>query len=688
MNFRYLILLAYLLLPNSMEAQKIMEWSFINAEQADQLRSTIKNTTNDTLKMKASRSMGFYYQESRADSALYYHNLQIKVARQLDLKIWEAEGYSQRGYVLMLLGKFPDSFESFSKGMEIAKDPANEIKNWRPEVFSNAPNLHDSRLAVLAMIYNDLGNLYRTVGNKVLQKRAHLEAIRTAESISNSRILERGYSNLSQSYPPLSDLEFEALSKAVHYAEVSGYKKYSGTNYMKLAKYYDQKNEPDSTLKYLRSSIQTNLDENNMRGLAASNTYASTYFSNLKSPDSALKYAYNALRAAKQTTTSVEMRDAYKVLSESYASEEQLDSAYKYSALESNLNDQLKTEKIQQISEYQNVFFGEQLKLKELEGERRSFQTRIRLYILGVIIVVFVVLAIFLYRDNRIKQKAKSKVLNAFQQLKQTQTKLIQSEKMASFGELTAGIAHEIQNPLNFVTNFSEVSHELLDEMSDEMEKGHIAEAKEIATEIRQNLEKINSHGERANAIVKGMLQHSRVSTGIKELTDINKLANEYLRLAYHGLRAKDKTFFATLETDFDENVEKMVVIPQDMGRVMLNLISNAFYAVNEKNKKLQIGENEIPKTESLYEPTVKITTSKLKDGILISVSDNGNGIPKQVLDKIFQPFFTTKPSGQGTGLGLSMSYDIITKGHGGELKVQTKEGEGTTFFVQLPRDN
>lgn len=663
------------MLPNILAAQKILEWSFISAQQADTLRSIIKTTSNDTLKMKASRSMGFYFQESRADSALYYHELQLKFANQLDLKIWEAEAYSQRGYVLMLLGKYPDSFESFTKGMEIAKDENNETKNWHPEVFSNAVNLHDSRLAVLAMIYNDLGNLYRTVGNKSLQKNSHLEAIRIAEDINNTRILERGYSNLSQSYPSFSDLEFNALTKAVHYAEISGYKKYSGTNYMKLAKYYEQKNQPDSTLKYLRAAIKTHQDENNMRGLAASNTYASTYFLNRQTVDSALFYAYNALNAAQQTTTSVEMREAYKVLSESYANEKKLDSAYKYLSLESALNDRLKTEKIKQISEYQNVFFGEQLKYKELEVERRNYQSRIRMFILGGIILVFVVLAIFLYRDNRIKQKAKSKVMNAFQQLKQTQSQLIQSEKMASFGELTAGIAHEIQNPLNFVNNFSEVSHELLDEMSTEIQKGNLEEAKQIAAEIKQNLEKINSHGERANAIVKGMLQHSRISTGVKEPTDINKLANEYLRLAYHGLRAKDKSFFATLETDFDESIGKFVLIPQDMGRVILNLISNAFYACNEKNNS----------GISDYEPTVSVSTKKIKDKVIISVKDNGNGIPKHVLDKIFQPFFTTKPSGQGTGLGLSMSFDIITKGHGGELKVNTNEGQGTEFIIQLP---
>ena len=245
---------------------------------------------------------------------------------------------------------------------------------------------------------------------------------------------------------------------------------------------------------------------------------------------------------------------------------------------------------------------------------------------------------------------------------------------MASLGELTAGIAHEIQNPLNFVNNFSEVSNELIAEMNDELDKGDIEEAKVIALNIQRNLEKINHHGKRADAIIKGMLQHSQISTGVKEPTDINKLADEYLRLSYHGLRAKDKSFNATLKTDFDASVGNINIIPQDIGRVMLNLINNAFYAVAEKKK--QSGEN--------YEPKVSVGTKKIPDKIFISVKDNGNGIPQKVVDKIFQPFFTTKPTGQGTGLGLSLSYDII-KAHGGEIKVETKEGEGSTFTIILP---
>jgi two-component system NtrC family sensor kinase len=250
---------------------------------------------------------------------------------------------------------------------------------------------------------------------------------------------------------------------------------------------------------------------------------------------------------------------------------------------------------------------------------------------------------------------------------------------MASLGELTAGIAHEIQNPLNFVNNFSEVSTELVDEMNDELVKGNTNEAQQIAADLKQNLEKITHHGKRAGDIVKGMLQHSRSGSGQKEPTDINALADEYLRLAYHGLRAKDKSFNATMVTDFDPTVGKINMIPQDIGRVVLNLITNAFYAVAEKKKQTSAG----------YEPAVTVSTKRIPlpggpQGVEIHVSDNGNGIPQKNLDKIFQPFFTTKPTGQGTGLGLSLSYDIV-KGHDGELTVETKQGEGTTFTIHLP---
>ena len=275
----------------------------------------------------------------------------------------------------------------------------------------------------------------------------------------------------------------------------------------------------------------------------------------------------------------------------------------------------------------------------------------------------------------------------ALSELKSTQAQLIQSEKMASLGELTAGIAHEIQNPLNFVNNFSEVSIELLEELKDEVLDKLPDEVKEdagdIINDITQNLSKINQHGKRADAIVKGMLQHSRATTGKKEPTDINALADEYLRLSYHGLRAKDKSFNAGMKTSFDPDLGKIEAIPQDLGRVLLNLFNNSFYSVTEKKRILGEG----------YEPTVTVNTKKVKSPsgvnmVQITVEDNGTGIPQKVLDKIYQPFFTTKPTGQGTGLGLSMSYDIITKGHGGELKVETAEGEFARFVICIPVGN
>ena len=263
-------------------------------------------------------------------------------------------------------------------------------------------------------------------------------------------------------------------------------------------------------------------------------------------------------------------------------------------------------------------------------------------------------------------------------ELKTTQTQLIHAEKMASLGELTAGIAHEIQNPLNFVNNFSEMSVELIEELKEERrkEKGERDEDLEIEllADIVQNLEKISHHGKRASSIVKGMLEHSRTSSGVKELTDINALADEYLRLSYHGLRAKDKNFNALLKTDYAKNIGKVNIVPQDIGRVVLNLMTNAFYAVTEKKKEISQG----------YEPTVLVSSVKFNDKIELKISDNGQGIPEKVLAKIFQPFFTTKPTGEGTGLGLSLSYDII-KAHGGTLECESVENEGTTFIIKLP---
>jgi signal transduction histidine kinase len=348
----------------------------------------------------------------------------------------------------------------------------------------------------------------------------------------------------------------------------------------------------------------------------------------------------------------------------------------------------------------QNISFNEKLLKQEIEAREVEYKNQVRFYALLVALAVFIMVGILLWRNNQHKQKAnalllqqkqeterqKAKVEHAYMELQATQAQLIQSEKMASLGALTAGIAHEIQNPLNFVNNFSEVSVEMLNEMKGELDNGNKEDAAAITEDVIQNLEKVIHHGKRADAIVKGMLQHSRSSTGQKEPTDINALADEYLRVSYHGIRAKENSFNVTLQTRYEENIGKINIVPQDIGRVLLNLFNNAFYTVAEKKKSLpplKGGEE--------YEPIVTVSTKVVKppptgEGlrVFISVKDNGMGIPQKALDKIFQPFFTTKPTGQGTGLGLSLSYDII-KAHDGEIKVETKEGEGAEFIIQLP---
>lgn len=274
-------------------------------------------------------------------------------------------------------------------------------------------------------------------------------------------------------------------------------------------------------------------------------------------------------------------------------------------------------------------------------------------------------------------ERQKNNLEEALQNLKSTQNQLIQSEKLASLGELTAGIAHEIQNPLNFVNNFSEINGELLSELKEEISKGNHDEIEYILKDLADNEEKIAYHGKRADAIVKSMLQHSRRTEGAFEPTDINALADEYLRLAYHGLRAKDKSFNANFSTELAKDLPELNVKQQDIGRVILNLINNAFYAVNQRRLS----------GEADYKPEVQVITRNKPKWVEIEVKDNGIGIPDEVKGKIFQPFFTSKPAGQGTGLGLSLSYDIVTAGHNGKLSMKSKKGEGTSFIIQLPKE-
>jgi len=389
------------------------------------------------------------------------------------------------------------------------------------------------------------------------------------------------------------------------------------------------------------------------------------------------------LAAAENSDSKKDIASNMEGLSEIYSFEGDYKKALEYYKRSKNIQDSLSQKEASDNLIQKKIQFDNEKKLaiakaeqeeRDAEAQRdRNFQYFI-IALLAVLVLAGLIIAFIQSRNSRQQRQANRRLETAYSELKSAQAQLIQSEKMASLGELTAGIAHEIQNPLNFVNNFSDVNKDLLAEMNDEIDKGNLNEVKAIAKDVIDNEEKINHHGKRADAIVKGMLQHSQKSTGQKEPTDINALCNEYLRLAYHGLRAKEKTFNTEIKTDFDKSIGKINIVPQDIGRAILNLINNSFYAVNEKSKQGVPG----------YEPTVIVGTRTLQGKIEISVKDNGNGIPGSIKEKIFQPFFTTKPAGQGTGLGLSLSYDII-KVHGGEIMMETKEDEGSVFVILLP---
>ena len=460
-----------------------------------------------------------------------------------------------------------------------------------------------------------------------------------------------------------------------------------GKTHMSLKNY-------DSALYYYRAGLnytgtQNSTDISKIRiGIAKT-------FQKMGMLDSTIVHANQAIEVAYNMSYLRGVNEASEILAYAY---EKINPAksIQYYKLNKITGDSLFNQ--QKTRDIQSFAFRQQLEDREIQQRLAEteiqYKNRLNIYILSGGLSILLIVSLGLWRRSVFKQKAltlvnkqkqeienqKVKVEDALQTLKTTQYQLVQSEKMASLGELTAGIAHEIQNPLNFVNNFSEVSKEMIEELKAERLKVKAERdeglEEELLNDINENLQKIHHHGQRASVIVKGMLEHSRTSDGKKELTDFNALADEYLRLAYHGLRANDKSFNAEFNTAFDPELPVVPVVPQDIGRVLLNLINNAFYAVDQRARQGQ---------DKKYIPTVTVGTRALDGKIEVTVSDNGSGIPEHIREKIFQPFFTTKPTGEGTGLGLSLSYDIITKGHGGRLEVDTTKGVGTEFIVQLP---
>ncbi|RZJ65457.1 MAG: tetratricopeptide repeat protein [Flavobacterium sp.] len=669
------LILVGLILPNSSFAQ-------LSPEKQAAFHKELKAAKNDTIRVAALAQLGSRYRFSDIDSSFFY----IDRALELNAKIKSKyEPFSMRempfllslkGATFLESGKLPESLEFQFEALRLAEANADK--------------------SMIALAQNRIGNTYMELADYKKANEYYRKSMLLFKSIGDKAFYYNEMSNIGNIY------ELRKMRDSALYFQKIVYD----------ASQKDPNNRVDFTIPevmfrmgnahklngdnqkamwfYKRGIVEANTD-NDVRNLTMNNLFLAKLYSELNVADSTLKYARNAILSGKKVSFRKGLYDASLLLNEFYASRREYDSAHKYLSLAMIEKDSLMG--VERFQKLQRIVLDEQERDREAATKLIENQNRQRQYVLLAGIGIFLIIASLLYRNNRQNKKANRILQHTLTDLKSTQSQLIQSEKMASLGELTAGIAHEIQNPLNFVKNFSEVSNELVDEILDErrkttrglcpncMEHSGINDERdetlvdEILSDIKQNLEKIVHHGRRADGIVKGMLQHSRASSGEKERIDINSLTDEYLRLAFHGLRAKDKMFNAELVTHFDEKQPKANVLPQDIGRVLLNLFTNAFYATQQRKKSE--GES--------FKPTLEVRTLLNDSVVEIHVSDNGNGIPKSIIDKIFQPFFTTKPTGEGTGLGLSMSYDIVTKGHGGSLKVESREGNGTVFIVSLP---
>jgi len=651
---------------------------------------------DDSTRQNALLNLVYYYNEVNRDSALYYNEQRLVIAKKSGYKLLEASTLNAKGYQKIQKGEYAEALKCLQESLKITQDSSNlEFNHWR---ISPTPLPGKERFQLLSSCMHQFGILMRETENLPKEIEYLEKALLLAKQINSINSQMTSHLNLGSAFLrkglPDSALYHAQLSDSC--ALLPGFKGiFGGRNKALMGDvYFKQGDYRQAKLLYLKG-LDLSIKTNNQFNIAIAKHKLSQLYLKIKQNDSALFYAKDNLSLmylVQQNFANFQLNlgTLYEDIFLAYKQKNQLDSAYKYLLIASQIKDSLNKVRIANLSAFQNVSFEETLRLESLESEQLQTESKIRIYSLLAGFMVVSVIGIILFRNNNQRKKSnllltsqkneieqqKKQVEESMERLQSTQSQLVQAEKMASLGELTAGIAHEIQNPLNFVNNFAEVNTELIDELQQELKAGNTEEAFAISNDIKENEIKISHHGKRADAIVKSMLQHSRKTSALKELTDINALCDEYLRLSYHGLRAKDKSFNAEFETKFDAALAPISVVPQDIGRVILNLINNAFYAVNERQKKEQ---------DSEYKPRVTLTTKKQADQVVIEVADNGTGMPAQVKEKIFQPFFTTKPTGEGTGLGLSLSYDIMTKGHGGELRVETKEGIGTEFIIHLP---
>jgi signal transduction histidine kinase len=624
----------------------------------------------DTTQWQVAYSRSFFYLDRNLDSSYKY-------AQQANAMLLKLDDEKYDAAMARILGRIMQSQGNYQKALE-----------YFLEQLSLVQELKDTLSIAFCLL--DIGNLYLETKDYAKAKNYYLQVIKFDPDKSSA---------FGRSAPNLALVRMGRIYYNLHQLDSARF--YTTQAYQLALKPIDRQSQSEAltllgnivadegqkekAINYYLLAIEQGKLYNSSSVIAENYLHIADVFYRRQQADSGIYYARKAFDLAGQLGSTYFIADASNLLVKLFKGTGHTDSALKYLETVVTAKDSLYIQnKNQQL---QTIEFNEQLQKQESHAKQQKFISQVRTYILTAGLALLVLICIFLLVNIRRKQQVNKllnqrseKIQRTLAELETTQSQLIQKEKMASLGELTAGIAHEIQNPLNFINNFSEVSMEIAKELKEEIsvldidtnEKNNL---KSIADDLVQNQEKIMDHGQRADAIVKGMLQHSRNAPGEREPININILADEFLRLSYYGIRAKDKNFNAVFKTEFDENIGKINVVPQNIGRVLLNLFNNAFYSVAEKKKKLK----------GSFEPTVWVTTRKKDDKIEICVKDNGLGIPQDIINKIFQPFYTTKPSGHGTGLGLSLSYDIIVKEHGGTVNVESKEGEYAQFILGLP---
>jgi two-component system, NtrC family, sensor kinase len=619
---------------------------------------------HDTSRVRLLGALTTYYNHTDPDSALIFAQDMINLAQKIKYTYGEALGFALTATTMDRIGNWSKSYEMALNCQKLAE------------------KLNYGKAQFMSMSYTQMG-LIEGQNDKNQEALAHLRqalywALKTGRPESSFFQI---YTHMAYVY-----LRTPLLDSMLFYAD-KGYllSLHSDNEIFKpfainiLARVYNRIGNFALSKQFFLAGIEKSKEVNHLFQLSGNISALSQLYLKSGNPDSSIYYANIAFTISSRQHFAPFYMEAAGILMKCYEMKKQNDSTLKYLKALVTIKDSVYNQA--RLRQLQLLSFDEEQRVQQARLAEEKYRNRVITYGLIALFLMSLIAGIFLYRNNLQKQKAnntlqkqKEELDLAIQELKSTQKLLIQSEKMASLGELTAGIAHEIQNPLNFVNNFADLNNELIREIGAEMDKGNHAEAHRLLNDISENSQKINFHGKRADGIVKGMLQHTRTGSGIKEPVALNPLISEFLQLCYHGFRAKDKSFNTKLETDLDPAITTVNIISQDIGRVLLNLMNNAFYAVQDKKKKL--GED--------FEPTVSISTKLAGKQVAITVKDNGNGIPESLLEKIFQPFFTTKPTGEGTGLGLSLSYDII-KSHDGEITVKTEKGKYTAFTILLP---